>query len=335
MTLIARVIAVARSTPARIIAATCGLAGVALILHRLGWSRVGAALAGAASYLPIVLALDAIIVICSMLALRSLYGEAGRRVPGSQLVRAGLIGYAINGLLPAGRAVAEVARASLLSRWVGSGTAAAAATRMQAVALVAHGTMSVLATVAAIIAFGWTWLPFAIAVNAVVTLAVGASLLVAASRSRIGAWVGRRFSAQKFGIELDAALAREPAFPVRAIAWELLGRSIEVVEKAVLILCVGGALGFIPAVCVEGVHLLGAAVGDLIPAQLGVQEGNFTLAAHALGLTAADAVSIALLAHLSQLVWIVVGSVVPLVWRRKPLGVEPSGTLLPAPRSSS
>jgi len=317
--MIARVIAIARWAPVRIVVALCGAAAVALILRGLGWPAVQARLSEAAGYLPIVLALDGIVLACSMLALRSLYGAAGRDVPVSQLVRAGLVGFAVNGLLPAGRAVAEVTRASLLSRWVGSGTAAAAAARMQAVVLVAHGTMSVAATIAAVVAVGWTWLPLAIGLQAILTLAIGVFLLAMATRVHIGAWLGRRVSrARVFGSELDAALANSPAIPTGAIAWELAGRCVEVVQKAVLVVCVGGALGVMPALCVEGIHLVGAAVGDLVPAQLGVQEGNFTLAAYALGLPAGGPVAIALLAHVSQLAWVLVGSLVPLIWRAEP-----------------
>src|SRR5262249_23072944 len=103
-----------------------------------------------------------------------------------------------------------------------------------------------------------------------------------------------------------------------AIAWELVGRCVEVVQKAVLIVCVGGTLGAMPALCVEGIHLVGAAVGDLVPAQLRVQEGNLKLAAYPPGLPARGAVTIALVAHISQLAWVLVGSLVLLISRAKP-----------------
>jgi hypothetical protein len=81
----------------------------------------------------------------------------------------------------------------------------------------------------------------------------------------------------------------------------------------------------------EGVHLVGAAVGDLMPSQLGTTEANFTLAAAALALPAASAVSIALLAHLAQILWVLVGAVVPVVWPAPP----PDATELESPRVAS
>ena len=227
-----RVLALARSTSVRVVVALCGVAGSLLILRGLGWATIGMALVSAAGYLPLLIALDACVVACSMLALRSLYGDAARAIPMSQLVRAGLVGYAVQGLVPAGRAVAEVTRASQLARWVGAGTAAAAATRMQAVVLVAGGAISIPTAIAAYRATGPSWIPLAIAIHGVVAFAIGGALLGVASRSTIGAWLGRRVSrARSFGNELDAALAGTPAIPIRAIAWELAGRCVQVVQN--------------------------------------------------------------------------------------------------------
>ncbi|HUJ60158.1 MAG TPA: lysylphosphatidylglycerol synthase domain-containing protein [Kofleriaceae bacterium] len=311
-----RVLAAARSAPGRVALVTCAIAGVALILRRLGIEDVGRALAGAAPYFPLIVVLEAGVLTCTMCGLRSLYGEAGAGVPLRQYVRAGLVGYALMGLVPAGRTVAEGARASMLARWVGAGRAGAAAARLQAAALIANAAISIPATIAVLVVIGPTWLALAIAINAAVTLVLGLSLLAIGRRARVGAWLGRRIArAKEFGAELDAAFEREPFLPWRAIGWELCGRVVQVAQNAVLIAIVGGAFSIASALCSESVHLVGAAVGDLIPAQLGATESNYTLAAHALGLPGASAVSIALLAHLAQLVWVVVGSLVPLVWR--------------------
>lgn len=311
----------ARSTPGRAAAAIFGIGAVVLILRGLGLDAVGRAVAQCAPYLPLVVALEACVLACSTMSLRALYRDAARDIPKQQFVRATLVGYAVQGLVPAGRAAAEATRASLLSRWIGGGRAGAAATRMQAVVLIANGLVSIPAATAAALTGYTRWLAFAIAINAGVTLALGSTLLIVSQRAHIGAWLGRHIKrVRTFGADLDAALEREPRLPVRAIAWELSGRVVQVGQHALLIACVGGVVGIVPALCAEGIHLVGAAVGDLVPAQLGATEGNFTLAAGALGLTRASAVSIALIAHLAQLVWVVVGSLVPLVWR-PPAGV--------------
>lgn len=313
-----RILEAARSTPGRAAASLAGIAAAALIARQLGLATIAAALRGSGPYVPAILALEAGILACSTMALRALYGAAAARVPPSQSVRAALIGYAVQGLVPAGRAAAEAARAALLASWVGAGTAGAAATRMQGVVLVANGLVSIPAAIVAAISVHAYWLPLAIAINAGITLALGTSLLFVARRVHVGAWLGRRFErAGAFGTELDAALQRAPGLPWRAIAWETAARAVQVVQNGILIVCVGGVLGLVPALCAEGVHLVGAAVGDLIPAQLGATEGNFALAADALHISSASAVSVALLAHLAQLVWVLVGACVPLVWRAR------------------
>ena len=328
-----RIIELARATPGRVAAAICGVGAVVLILRGLGWHTVGNAIVECAAYFPAVLALEIVILACSTLSLRALYNSAGALVPPRQYARAALIGYAIQGLVPAGRAAAEAARATLLAKWVGAGRAGAAAARMQAVVLIANGLISIPAAIVTGIVVGPTWLPLAIAINAAFTMSLGVTLLVIGRRARVGARLGRRVKrVRSFGAEVDAVLEREPVLPTRAIAWELAGRVVQVFQHGLLLYCVSGVFGVQLALTAEGVHLVGAAVGDLIPAQLGAIEGNFTLAASALGLTAAKAVSIALIAHLAQLAWVIVGSLVPIVW---PQAATTSSTQAAPPSTSS
>jgi hypothetical protein len=314
-----KIVDLARSTPGRIAAAIAGIGAVTLIIRGLGLHEITDAIAGCGPYFFLVILFEAGVLACSTLALRSLYGMSAASVPTGQFVRAALLGYAVQGLVPAGRGAAEVTRASLLARWVGGGRAGAAAARMQAVVLVVSGIIAVPAGIACAVLTDSPWLPVAVSISGAVALALGLGLFAIARRARVGAWLGRRVKrAAEFGSDLDAALSRESGLPWRAIGWECLGRVVQVAQQAALIACVGGAIGLTTALCSEGIHLVGAAVGDLIPAQLGATEGNFTLAASALGLPRASAVSIALLAHLAQLVWVIVGSLVPLVWRPLP-----------------
>ncbi len=305
-----------RSPLGRIVAGAVGACCVLLIVRQIGVPAIARVLAGAAALFPWVLALEGAQLACTTLALRSLYGP---RVTPRQLVRAGLIGYAVMGLVPAGRAVAEVTRASLLTRWVGAARAAAAAVRIQVATLIANAIISAAAVAAVVFSTSApSWLPLAIAGNGVVALALGASVLMAARR-RPGAWLGRVVPrAQGFGADLDGALQAEPLLPTAAIGWELLGRFFQVTQNAVFLACVGGEPTLSRALTSEGIHLVGAALGELIPSQLGATEGNYTLAAGALALPVASAVAIALLAHISQLVWVLAGSLVSVTWPAPP-----------------
>jgi hypothetical protein len=61
-------------------------------------------------------------------------------------------------------------------------------------------------------------------------------------------------------------------------------------------------------------HLIGATLGDLVPGQLGVTELVYGQAGHVLSLRPEDALSIALLAHLAQLFWVVVSLLLPVLF---------------------
>lgn len=309
---LARLLSAARSPMGRAVAGLAGVTCVALIVRGIGAEPLARALAGAAILFPAVLALEGAQVACTTMAMRSLYGP---RVPRAQLLRAGIIGYAVMGLFPAGRAVAEVARASLLTRWVGAARATAAAARIQIAALFANSLISAVAAAAVALSDrGPAWLALAIAGNSAATFAVGLSLFLAARR-RPGAWLGKLVpKAQGFGADLDGVLEAERHLPAAAAGWELAGRLCQVAQNAVLVACVGGAPALGSALASEGIHLVGAAVGDLIPGNLGATEGHYTLAASALGLPVASAVGIALLAHLSQLVYVLAGSLVSAAW---------------------
>ena len=57
------------------------------------------------------------------------------------------------------------------------------------------------------------------------------------------------------------------------------------------------------ALLAEGIQVLGAAAGDLVPAQLGATEGAFALCAPSLQLTQASALSMAVVVHGTQLLF--------------------------------
>jgi hypothetical protein len=74
----------------------------------------------------------------------------------------------------------------------------------------------------------------------------------------------------------------------------------------------GGAQGL-------GDHLLliGASAGDVVPGQIGALEGAFSFFADAVGTTRRQGVALALLIHLIQLAWVLVGFVVLALGRPK------------------
>jgi hypothetical protein len=310
-----RFAAIARSRLARILAVSAGFVLVAISIDRTGIDRVEDALRRAAILVPIAIALEAGIVACDMTALRMLYGDARRRIPLRAWVRAGLCGYPVMCLVPMGRAVAEAARAAMLSRWSDGISAAAAAARLQGVLLLANGAISFACMAGALARRPPAIIPLAIAANAIAMIALGSLVLFAGARSRIGALLARITSrAAHFGPKLDARLKEDPRSSRSAIVPAIAARVVQVAQCAILVAAVGGKLGLVEGLSAEGISLVGATAGDLIPGQLGATEATFMWTSDLLSLGGSEAVSIALILHLVQGFWVVVGLVASLVW---------------------
>jgi hypothetical protein len=229
--------------------------------------------------------------------------------------RGGLISFAVMSVVPMGRAVAEATRAAMLSRYVGASKAAAAATRMQAVALLANACISLPCALAAFALVGASWFPAVVLLNFLVTSALGGGVLLAGRHVGVGQWLGQRFKRDEgWGADFDRHLRTDELVPLGAVAAVFVGRSLQTLQRIVLLVAVGAGIGLLKGLCAEGVHLVSGSVGDLVPGQLGVSEALYSFTSSVLQLTPSDGVAIALLAHMAQLIWLGVGSITPLVW---------------------
>jgi hypothetical protein len=99
------------------------------------------------------------------------------------------------------------------------------------------------------------------------------------------------------------------------VTWMMLGRGVQTVQYAVLAHAVGASIGPVSALVVQGTNLVAAALGVLVPGQVGSSEGVFMLASGTLGMTEAQGTSVALLAHASGFCWTAAGLLVLLFWR--------------------
>jgi hypothetical protein len=238
-----------------------------------------------------------------VVALRSFLGERGASVPLFVWVRTAMVAYGVMILLPAGRAGGEVARAAGLAPYVGASHAAALATRLQAATLIGNTLISLPAWIAVGLAVNFgiplAWMVLA---NGVVTGVVGVVIIVASKRSSIGGWLGKHVRAlSAHGEDFDEALRDEVSW-TRPIMATFLGRMFQAVQYGVILLAVGGVLTPISALVAQGIHLVGAGLGDMVPNQVGITEGAYRLFAPALGLqgSPARAIGIALVARLCQ-----------------------------------
>lgn len=287
MPLEARVLAVLHP-----VCAVLGVALLAVLVQRAGAEELGRLMSRAAPWLPLVLLLEVARLSLDAVATRMAYGSRAREVPWPCMLRAQLIGTAVASVAPAGRASGEATKAALLSRYTGGATALAAAATSQAASLVSSGLVCLGGAVAASVRTGASWLTLVLGVHALVLLLLGGGM--------------------------HAGLHGRALPPARPLVATFLARTLQAVQYGTLALAVGIDTTVVEALIAQGLHLVSLAVGALVPGEFGVREGAFALSAGAFGTTPARAMSVALLAHGTQGVFVLLGSLLPLVWKVHP-----------------
>lgn len=299
-----------------------GVTALVLLVRGAGPEHVLATLLEAGVFLPLIMLLEVGFATMDVVALRGLLGERGRRVPIAVFVRTALVAYGVMTLLPAGRAGGEVARAAGLAPYVGGPRAVAAGTRLQAATLLGNTTISVPCWIAvAMVSGAHSPLGWAILVNAALTGVVGSLMILISRRSRFGGWLGRRISMlASHGASFDEALRDQTPWSP-AIFATTIGRVLQSLQYGIILLAVGGSLTIVSAFVAQGIHLVGAGMGDMVPNQVGITEGAYALFAPALGLedNAARAIGIALVARICQFSLAGVCLVVSSVWKAPPI----------------
>jgi hypothetical protein len=199
-------------------------------------------------------------------------------------------------VLPVGRVGAEVARAAMLSPFVGSHRATAGATHMQIMVLYANAVMCIPCFVAAATVGGWAnGVAFLLLGNFFANGLLGLGLHLVTRNVRIGGFLGRRIERMaNWGPELDATFRRMPAVPWAPALLCIGGRACQAVEYGLVLAAVGGAFTLSGTLIAEGIHIAAAALGDAVPNQIGVAEGVYRLFADALGLGAEPARALAI-----------------------------------------
>jgi hypothetical protein len=308
-----------------------GIGAVTALVRESGPARVGEVIVASIAHLPLIILLEAAWISMDTFAVRALLGEHGKDAPAKLYLRSGIVAYSIMVLLPAGRAGGEVARAALLGPHVGGARAGAAAARINGVTLFANALISIPCFLAVAAVVGPSdELSLAVLGNAVVTAFLGLGILVVTRRSKVGGLLAKRFrSMVHWGPAFDEALREMPAIPYRAILLCFFGRFLQMLQYAVILHAVGGKLTFTSGLVTQGIHLVGAALGDMVPNQVGFNETAYRLFAEALGLAhdPARAVSIALVARLGQFFLAGTCFIITALWKR---GEHPTSTAEPS-----
>jgi hypothetical protein len=269
-----------------------GLVAFVLLWHQLGSHALLAALHVFKRLWPGLLLLEGARLLCEVVGTRILLGASDAHVPWRRLVRGQLLGQALDVVMPAGRTASEAAKAAVYSRAIGVPQAAAIATALQ-LAVLACNALWVLAGYSVSARLG---LPEALRVGllgyalATGLLVLGVTLFAAAPFIRY--FLARvpvlYASLERFANLLVAA----PIALTGAVAAQLTGRAVQALQLAVAAGAFGVHFAPLQFPLAESVYLVGAALGDLVPAQVGTTDAALVLAGPALGLTPAAAFSV-------------------------------------------
>lgn len=310
--------------------ALVGLGAMALLVRSVGPAALFAALRSSARWLPVLMVLEVGRVALEAIATRSLSPRVKQRVGLAQLARIHVLAFAVCNVMPAGRAAGEAVKAAMLSRFVGAPEAAAIGTGNQAAALLGGAVFAVPCAVAAALLTGSSVLTWALVVFALATTLLTVGFQIACRRPGIGGALVRRFTKmEQATATFQEAIDRIPLFPVPATLATVGSRALVTIELGILLYAASGSTSVGRALLALGVSMVGGAVGDVVPGQLGAADGAFALAAPHLGITRADGVAMAMTVHVVQLVWGLVGATVPLFWKAAPARAE-DGEGLPA-----
>lgn len=275
-----------------------------LLINKLGLDKVSDAIFRAGAWLPLVFFLDLLWLSVEGLALRRLYGAAVAKIPLHAWIYSSLVHYVTFMLAPMGRVGSEAARASFLARYVGSDRATVGAALMQSFTMLTNATISLVAVGVVISIMPKSALVLAIWGNLLTLCAFGLSSYLVMRHIKLGGFLGRRFSKlAEAGPSFDAQFRASRSDHVPALGICLLSRSIQVLQYGVILLSVSGNFSWQHAWIAEGIQLVARSAGDMIPNQMGVSEGMFTLFRAPLGLkdAATVALSVALVARVSNL----------------------------------
>lgn len=290
----------------RVFAGVLSVAGVGALLWlivKTGPTLLLASLAQVSASLPYVLALEAARTLAELWSMYALLGRHTAALPASRLLRAQLLCSGLSHIMPAGRALGESARAAMLGAVLPMPVAAAIGALGQVLTLVVNGSVG-LAGGALAWRLGHVRFAGACFVYGTALLTAGFALLVGLRSRTLAAALSRsRLTAPWSEPVLQAgqAVAVGAAGLGRAFAAQALGRVMQCAQLALLALALGHHHAWADAPILQAIYMLGAAAGDLIPAQLGALDAAFALAQPLLNMQPSAALALGLAMHAVQL----------------------------------
>jgi uncharacterized membrane protein YbhN (UPF0104 family) len=266
------------------------------LLRELGTGHVLDTLKQLGPWLPSVIALELGRMTCEWLGTRTALGGLAARLSPARFWRGQLLGQCMDVLMPAGRATSETAKAAVFSHDIGLPQAAALATALQLAALVANACLALLGFAVSRQTTLPAGLSYGLLAYAAGTTSIVIVVVVCAAAPRVRA-AFRRARFVHDALERFAHLIRsQPRRLLFAVGAQVFGRVCQGTQLALLTTALAAPPEFRAMLLGQAVYLVGAALGDLVPMQLGTTDAVFVYAAGTFGLppTAAMAVTLAM-----------------------------------------
>ena len=285
-----------------LLASLACLAGFTVLFFKLDVAAISASLSSLRRIWVWLFALELTRLACEVWTTRSLLGMAGGHLPTLRLLRGQFLGQACDVILPLGRTSAETAKAVLYAGHVGAPVAGAVATTMQLAVLAANCSW-VLASYLPSQRLG---VPGAASAGLLTYIAATFSIVLAVVLFAAAPWARR--ASQRFPL-LHASLERlaqlllsTPHALLLALSSQLLGRIVQATQLALIVSTLGAHIAPAHLLTLEAVYIVGSALGEFVPAQLGAADAALIVVAPALGLTAVAAFSTTLAMRAVQLI---------------------------------
>lgn len=283
------------------------------VVRYAGIGPMGQALLRVAAWLPLLMLLELAIIAFNALALRSLYRAAGADAPSRPFWRAVYLGNTFAVVLPAGRLMTETWKAVRLARYVTGPVSAAGAVGCQAAVLIGNAVIAALSLAGVALRCGMTWPTLAVALFSVGMIGMGGSVFLL-GRARLGRWLGARMAmVQGHGPAFDEAFLKSSRVLGTAAFFESCARLCQLTQVALLLYAGGHAMGVIGTLATYGLLLVGSALGDMLPAQLGATDAMLTMAGSHVGLAAAQALAMTTCLHGAQIGGALLGAAVAFI----------------------
>jgi len=306
-------------TIAQLAFALAGVAAVAVLVRQVGARTLFAIIGSALPWMPVLLLLEAVRIFAELLGTRAvarLVTSADEQLDLGAWLRMHLVANAALVVLPAGRAICEGIKIVSIAAKVGAPRAAGIVVVQHGMSMLALGAISVPCAFAALLLQSKV-LALVVAVHGALCFIGAFGLLFASRHASVPPFAAKWFVHAPGAIAtFRATVGALPWFSPAAFGAKLLNRTVQVLQFTVLMIAVAGHVSGPTSFLAEGVNLVGSALGEFIPAQVGTIDGAFAYAAPQLGITLAMAVGIATLARLTQLVWSAVGALVPVIIAR-------------------